>query len=515
MKKTIIINADAYETRIAILEDEELVELLVERADQRRHVGDIYKGRVNAVLPGMQAAFVDLGLPKTGFLHASDLAEGLSELEDLSDAEDGGDRGRRRKGPQLKIEDHLKKGQEILVQITKESIGTKGPRVTQQISLPGRFCVLMPGVDHVGVSRRIEDRSERQRIKAIIHDLKPKGVGIIARTAGEGKGDPEYAADIKHLAKLWQKVDRKSTSVRAPALVHRELEMTAGLIRDLFTEDIDEVIIDDKDSFAEIQSYLKSVSPELRERVKLYKGRDPIFDAYNIEPQIEKTFERKVWLKKGGYICIDHAEALVAIDVNTGRFTGKKNQEETIFRTNMEAAREVPRQLRLRDIGGIIIIDFIDMEVESNKRAVLEELRGELRKDRARTKAFAVSDLGLVEMTRQRERSSLLHYYTEDCPTCSGLGKVPSHETMLVKLERAMRRVAAMGGQRRITVKVAPEVALYFVEQEARRFGELEKRFKLQIDLKDDPQLKRGDMKVFTEKKQELTKQVVGAVPGT
>jgi len=514
VKKSIIINADAYETRIAILEDDELAELLVERADHRRHVGDIYKGRVNAVLPGMQSAFVDLGLPKTGFLHASDLAEGLADLEDLSDAEDGGG-GRRRRGPALKIEDHLKKGQEILVQITKESIGTKGPRVTQQVSLPGRFCVLMPGVEHVGVSRRIEDRGERQRIKAIIHDLKPKGVGIIARTAGEGKGDPEYAADIKHLAKTWQKLDRKAASVRAPALVHRELEMTAGLIRDLFTEDIDEVIIDDKDSFSEIQSYLKAVSPELRDRVKLYKGRDPIFDAYNIEAQIEKTFERKVWLKKGGYICIDHAEALVAIDVNTGRFTGKKNQEETIFRTNMEAAREVPRQLRLRDIGGIIIIDFIDMEIEANKRAVIEELRNELRKDRARTKAFAVSDLGLVEMTRQRERSSLLHYYTEDCPTCSGLGKVPSHETMLVKLERAMRRVAAMGGQRRITVKVSPEVALYFVEQEARRFSELEKRFKLQIDLKDDPQLKRGDMKVFTEKKLELTKQVVGAVPGT
>ena len=514
MKKSIIINADAYETRIAILEDDELAELLVERAEQRRHVGDIYKGRVNAVLPGMQAAFVDLGLPKTGFLHASDLAEGLSDLEDISDLEENGDK-RRRKGPVLKIEDHLKKGQEVLVQITKESIGTKGPRVTQQVSLPGRFCVLMPGVDHVGVSRRIEDRGERQRIKAIIQDMKPKTVGIIARTAGEGKGDPEFAADIKHLTKMWTKLDRKSSSVRAPALVHRELEMTAGLIRDLFTEDIEEVIIDDKDSFAEIQSYLKLVSPELRERVKLYKGRDPIFDAYNIEPQIEKTFERKVWLKKGGYICIDHAEALVAIDVNTGRFTGKKNQEETIFRTNLEAAHEIPRQLRLRDIGGIIVIDFIDMEIESNKRAVLEELRTELRKDRARTKAFAVSDLGLVEMTRQRERSSLLHYYTEDCASCGGLGKVPSHETMLVKLERAMRRVAAMGGQKRITVKVAPEVAIYFVEQEARRFGDLEKRFKVAIDLKDDPQLKRGDMKVFTEKKQELTTQVVGAVPGT
>jgi len=515
VKQKIIINADSYETRIAILEEGELAELFVERAEQRRHVGDIYKGRVNAVLPGMQSAFVDLGLPKTGFLHASDLAESLSEIDDISDLDENGDRGRRRRPPPPKIEDHLKKGQEILVQITKESIGTKGPRVTQQVSLPGRFCVLMPGVDHVGVSRRIEDRGERQRIKAIINDLKPKGVGLIARTAGEGKGDPEFAADVKHLTKLWQKVDRKSATVRAPALVHRELEMTASLIRDLFTDDVEEVWIDDKDAFAETQSYLKAVSPELRDRVKLHQSSVPIFDAFDIESQIEKTFERKVWLKKGGYICIDHAEALVAIDVNTGRFTGKKNQEETIFRTNMEAAKEVPRQLRLRDIGGIIVVDFIDMEIEANKRAVLEELRTELRKDRARTKAFAVSDLGLIEMTRQRERSSLLHYYTEDCPHCGGLGKVPSPETMLVKLERVMRRVRAMGTEKRVTVKVAPEIALFFVEQEGRRFAELEKRFRLQVDLKDDPQLKRGEMKVYTEKKTEITKHVVGAVPGT
>jgi len=515
VKQKIIINADAYETRIAILEDGELAELLVERADHRRHVGDIYKGRVNAVLPGMQAAFVDLGLPKTGFLHASDLAESLNGLDDISDLEENGDRHRRRRAPAPKIEDHLTKGQEILVQITKESIGTKGPRVTQQLSLPGRFCVLMPGVEHVGVSRRIEDRGERQRIKAIINDLKPKGVGLIARTAGEGKGDPEFDADVKHLTRLWTKLDRKASSVRAPALVHRQLEMTASLIRDLFTEDVEEAWIDDKDSFAEIQNYLKAVSPELRERVKLYKRREPIFDAFGIEPQIEKTFERKVWLKKGGYICIDHTEALVAVDVNTGRFTGKKNQEETIFRTNMEAAREVPRQLRLRDIGGIIVVDFIDMEIEANKRAVLDELRKELRMDRARTKAFAVSDLGLVEMTRQRERSSLLHYYTEDCPHCGGLGKVPSPETMLVKLERLMRRVRSLGTEKRITVKVAPEIALFFVEQEGRRFAELEKRFRLQVDLKDDPQLKRGEMKVYTEKKVDISKQVVGAVPGT
>ena len=512
MNQQIIINADAYETRIAILEDGDVAELFVERADQRRHVGNIYKGRVNAVLPGMQAAFVDLGLAKTGFLHASDLAESLNSLDEFQD-DDNGDR-RRRRGPVPKIEDHLKKGQEVLVQITKESIGTKGPRITQQVSLPGRFCVLMPGVEHVGVSRRIDERSERQRIKAIIADQKPKGVGVIARTAGEGKGDADFTADVRQLTKLWTKIERKAKSVRAPSLVQEEMDMTAGLIRDLFTDEVDEVIIDDKKAFKEIQNYLKDVSPELRERVKLYKGREPLFDAYGIEQEIEKTFDRKVWMKKGGYICIDHAEALVAIDINTGRFTGKKNQEETIFRCNMEAAREIPRQLRLRDIGGIIVLDFIDMESESNKRAVLDELRRQLKKDRARTKAFAVSDLGLVEMTRQRERSSLLHYYTQDCPNCGGLGKVASLETMLVRLERAMRRISAAGGHRRITVKVAPEVALFLVEQEGRRFAELEKRFKLAVDLKDDPQLRQGEMQVFTARKQDITKDVVGAIPG-
>ncbi len=513
MRNQIIINADSFENRIAILEDDELVELLVERSEQRRHVGDIYLGRVNAVLPGMQAAFVDLGLPKTGFLHASDLAENLADIEDL-DLDEDGDRARRRRGHLPKIEDSLAKGQEVMVQITKEAIGTKGPRVTQQISLPGRYSVFMPGVEHVGVSRRIEDRGERSRLKSIVGELRPKGAGLIVRTAGEGKGEREFAADVKFLTRLWQRIDRKRRSMHAPCVVHRELELTAGLIRDLFTEETDEVVVDHKESFSEIQQYLRSVAPELRERVKLYAGRQPIFDAYNIESQIEKTFERKVWLKKGGYIVVDHTEALVAIDVNTGRFTGKKNQEETIFRTNLEAAREIPRQLRLRDMGGIIIIDFIDMEEEGNKKAVLEELRKELRRDRARTKAFAVSDLGIVEMTRQRERTSLMHFYTEDCPTCAGLGKVPSRETMLIRLERVVRRVASQGGERSVVIRVSPEIALYFLEQEARRLAELEKRFRIQIDLKDDPQQKRGEMRVFSGKsKVEITRQVVGPNP--
>jgi ribonuclease G len=509
MRKRIVINADPHETRIAILEDDELVELLVERGDKRRHVGDIYKGRVNAVLPGMQAAFVEIGLPKTAFLHASDLAENLVDLDDLDDdEEDGGRRGRRSRRPVPKIEDHLKKGQEILVQVTKESIGTKGPRVTQQVSLPGRFTVFMPGVDHSGVSRRIEDRSERHRLKGLVAEHRPKGAGLIVRTAGEGKGEREFANDVKYLTQLWQKIERKAQTVRPPNLIHRELELTTGLIRDLFTDDVEELIIDSKEAHREILNYLRSVSPELRDRILLYKGRQPIFDAYDIEAQIEKAFERKVWLKKGGYLIVDQTEALVAIDVNTGRFTGKKNQEDTIFKTNMEAAKEVARQLRLRDMGGIVVIDFIDMEIESNKKAVLDELRGNLRRDRSRTKAFSISELGLVEMTRQRERPSLLAFYSEDCSSCDGTGKVLSLESVMVKLERLLRRVSAAGKEKELVVRVAPEVAVYALEHHGRRLAEFEKRYRLSLDLKDDPQVRRDEVRLFSSRtKQEITDQ--------
>ena len=499
MRKRIVINAEPHETRVALLEDKDLVELLVERGEHTRHVGDIYKGRINAVLPGMQAAFVEIGLEKTAFLHSSDLA--LSPLLDFENGDDpapSSGRGRRSRRVLPKIEDHLEKNQEILVQVTKESIGTKGPRVTQQLSLPGRFSVFMPGVEHVGVSRKIEDRSERSRLKGIISELKPENGGIIVRTAGEGKNERDFQSDVNYLSRLWERLAKKAEAVGAPALVHRELDLTTGLIRDLFTEDVDEVVLDDKDVHRDVLNYLKSISPELRQRVRLYRGREPIFDYFGIEAQIEKAFDRRVWLKRGGYIVIDHTEALVSIDINTGRFTGKKDQEETIFKTNMEAAREIARQLRLRDLGGIIVIDFIDMENEANRKAVIEELRGHLRRDRSRTKAFAVSELGLVEMTRQRERPSLLHYYSQDCSTCSGLGKVLSEESVLVRLERLLRRVVAKGGERTWIVRVSPEIALFILEANGARLSELEKRYRLQLELKDDPALGPEEIRLIS-----------------
>src|SRR6267378_3804179 len=476
MRREIVINTGLHETRIAILEEKELVEVMVERPEARRRVGDIYKGRVNAVLPGMQAAFVDLGLEKTAFLHASDLHPSDSELDDMFEDEeteeakqDGGGGGRggrwRRDEPAPRIEEALQKGQEILVQITKEPIGTKGPRVTTQISLPGRYLVLMPGHDHIGVSRKIEDRQERSRLKTLIKEIRPKGSGLIVRTVGSERGKKEFQSDVKYLEALWTKIERQSQRAKAPAILHREMELTTGLIRDIFTEDVSQLVIDSKE-------------------------------------------DRKVWLKRGGYITIDPTEALVAIDVNTGRFTGKKNQEDTILKTNLEAAEEIARQLRLRDLGGIIVLDFIDMEIEANKKAVLDTLRNRLKRDRSRTKAFAVSDLGLVEMTRQRQRPSLATYFNQDCPECGGTGKVLSLASATIRIERMLRRVGLRAKEKVLLLRVHPDLAVHLVEQNSDLLENLERTYKFRIEIRDDPSLRRDEIRLFRGRTfEEITKQ--------
>ncbi|MDI6808442.1 MAG: Rne/Rng family ribonuclease [Candidatus Eisenbacteria bacterium] len=498
MKKEIVVNSDVGETRIAILEDGELVELVVERMDRRRNVGDIYKSRVNAVLPGMQAAFVNLGLSRTAFLHVSDLRYNEEEYEEYEEFDEDKPKGKEQRGEApTRIEDLLEKGQEILVQVTKEAIGAKGPRVSGQISLPGRYIVFMPGLNHIGVSRRIAERDERRRLRALISEIRPKSGGIIVRTAGEGKGKREFLSDVKFLMRLWERIEKKAARSRAPALVNREMELTSGLIRDIFTADVNQLVIDSRKEYRQIMDYLRSFAPELRQRVKLYKENLPIFDYYDIESEIDKLVEEKVWLKKGGYITIDPTEALTTIDVNTGRYTGRKSQEDTIFKTNLEAAKEIARQLRLRDIGGIIVIDFIDMESEGNKRAIMDELRQCLKKDRARTKTFQVSDLGLVEMTRQREGPSIVHYFTEDCPTCEGTGKVLSMESVMMKMTRLVRGIVAKEAPKKIEVRVHPDVAVYVVEENSWRLDRLEKELKTRIDVRDDPGLRREEMKVL------------------
>jgi len=509
MFREIVINVDSNETRIAVLEDAELVELINERLEERRLVGDIYKGRTGAVLPGIQAAFIDIGLPKSAFLHMSDMLESIIDFEmfDIDDEAPHPVKPRE----DLKIEDYLQKGQEILVQIIKEPIGTKGPKVSGRISLPGRYLVLMPGLDHVGVSRKIADRDERHRLRKILMSLKPGNAGLICRTVGEGKGEKEFEQDVKYLLDHWGQIEQRSSTAEAPALIHREMDLTTGLIRDLFTEDIDRVVIDSEDSYKQIQSYLRAFSPGLRERVRLFSGQGPVFDEYRIESEIAKTLERKVWLKKGGYIVIDHTEALVAIDVNTGRFTGKRSPEETILKTNIEAAKEIARQIRLRDIGGIIVCDFIDMEQDASKRQVIDTLRQALRSDRARTKVYPVSDLGLVEMTRQRERASLFHYYSDECPTCSGVGRVLSLPSLAMKVERYLRRIGAHSKEKLVQIRIHPDVATFLYDERAERLAALEKQYGLVLDLRDDPRMRLDDLRViFPRLRKDVTSEFQG-----
>jgi ribonuclease G len=541
--KEVLINSTSLEVRAAIVEEGELVEFMVERAQTRRLVGDVYLGRVNAILPGIQAAFVDIGYEKAGFLHASDLVpdtEGF-EMEDGVDVEDesprrdrdsgrrnerderdernegdlrdegrgdrfgrggrgGGGRGRppRERPPVQPIEKMLTKGQEVLVQVTKEAIGTKGPRLTTQVSLPGRHVVYMPNSEYLGISRRIESRQERQRLRQLIARKKPANCAVIARTACEGVEDKHIVSDINYLHKLWQEIRRRAEKAQAPELVHEEVGMVVGMIRDLLADDIDRIWMDNEREYRRLVRHLRQVSPDLASRTNLFRDKSPIFEKYNIENEIEKTLERKVWLKKGGYLVFDQTEALVAIDVNTGRFVGKRDQEETILETNLLAAREIPRQLRLRDIGGIIVIDFIDMESEANKKKVLAELRHHLRKDRSRSKAFAVSDLGLVEVSRKRVRPSLLHFFSEECPYCKGTGKVLSFDTLATKVERQIHKIGQRTKERRIQLRVNTSFAVFLDEHRGGMLDGLEKQYRMRIEIQDDPRLHREDFKLVS-----------------
>jgi ribonuclease G len=504
MKREILINATQRETRVAILEDDQLVELLVDRPDARRMVGDIYLGKVEAVQPGLQAAFVDIGTEKSAFLHASDLVydEGGAdddEEEGDGDGEDEGrDRDRRAKAPP--IQDVLKRGQQILVQVSKEPISTKGPRVTAQISMAGRFLVYMPFASRVGVSRKIGERSERQRLREQVQSVLPENAGgVIVRTVGEDVTQETFTRELTTLINQWKRIKRKTQFMRAPALVHRETSLTRGLIRDIFSTKVDGLTVDSKQLYNEITEYLKGIAPDLIDRVTLYEEPIPLFDRANIETEIRDLFKRRCDLPSGGYLIIEPTEALVSIDINSGRYTGKKDPEKTILKTNVEAAREVARQLRLRDVGGIIVCDFIDMESKQNRERVLQELRTHLGRDRARTKAFAVSDLGLIEMTRQRVRQSHLQSMTEPCPTCNGTGRVFTPESIIRRLERSVQRMAVEGKRDNLLVKLHPDVAMYVLEQENDLIRKLEKSFGLSLELRDDPLLRPDEFKLVVK----------------
>ena len=533
MKREILINGGPRETRVAILEDDRLVELLVDRPDHRRIVGDIYLGRVEAVLPGIQAAFVDIGLEKSAFLHASDLLEPDEDEEPAEDAADvpdtdvaesndgaggdggkggnGGNRGRNgRTQPRMRepsrralpnIEEILSKGQVLPVQVTKEPISTKGCRVTAQISLAGRFLVYMPHASsRVGVSRKIENREQRGRLREMVSKLLPdESGGVIVRTVAEGVTEDHFRREIESLLSQWRKITRKQHFVRkAPALLQRETSLTRSLIRDVFSDKVDSLWVDSKELHREVEQYLQQIDPELLSRVHLYEENTPLFDKFDIESEIKALFRTRVDLPTGGYVIIQPTEALVSIDVNTGRYTGKRDPEKTILRTNVEAAREIARQLRLRDLGGLIVVDFIDMETRANRDKVLQELRNHLSRDRARTKTLGVSDLGLVEMTRQRIRPSLWASMTEECPTCGGTGRVFTPEVVARRLERSLRRVAHERKERQLAVRLHPEVALYLLEEEPKLLQSLGRTTGLDLELRDDPMMHLDEFRLMS-----------------
>ena len=498
MKREILISASDEESWVALKEDGRLTELMFDRPDQGRLVGDIFLGRVEAVLPGIQAAFVDIGQEKAAFLHASDLSADASNG-------DGGDEagqrshGRRRQRPTVPIQEVLQRGEKLLVKVTKDAISTKGPRVTTEIALPGRFLVYMPDSSHIGVSRKIDHRRERARLREMARKLVVDGSGgVIVRTAGEELTQEKLVNEYRHLRREWRAIQQKAASSEAPALIQQEARLISGVIRDLFTSRFDAVTIDNRETHAQIVNYVRAFDPELLDRIHFHDDSLPLFDRAGIQDEMRRSFERRVDLPSGGHMIIEPTEALVSVDVNTGKFTGrKKDPEHTILKTNLDAAREIAIQLRLRDIGGIIVIDFIDMDSQEARDRVLHELRSHLGRDRARTRTSEVSELGLIEMTRQRVRPSLLQALTEPCPACRGSGHLWTAPTLVRDIEQCLRRAAATGDERDILVRVHPSVALRVMEFEPRFVRKLARSTGLRLDLRDDPLMRRDEFRLL------------------
>ncbi len=471
MYKQLVINAADHETRVALLEDGTIAELYIKRRDDADIAGNIYKGRVQRVLPGMQAAFVDIGLSQAAFIYVNDiLPVDYTQFERIFEADDD-EAGEEDLPPEEEeappppaprnhhIEDLLTEGQEILVQVSKGPMGTKGSRVTTYISLPGRFLVLMPTSDHVGVSRRIEEEAERTRLRDLVLNLRRDNVGYIVRTAAEGVEESKLLYEMAFLRNLWEAIQEKFKTASTPSRLHQELTVSLRAVRDLLLNEAERVVIDSRKGYDAIRSFLDTFMPSLKDSVTLYEGTEPIFDAYNLEGDISRALKRKVWLKSGGYIIIEQTEALVAVDVNTGRYVGKHNLEETILKTNLEAVKEIAYQIRLRDIGGIIIIDFIDMEKKSNQEKVYNALKEAVKKDRSKTHILPMSELGLMQMTRKRVRRSLTRTLCEPCFYCEGEGYLISRQTICYNIYREVRRESQDFGGVKLTLRVNPEIA--------------------------------------------------------
>ncbi|BCG45395.1 Ribonuclease G [Citrifermentans bremense] len=484
MGNELVINTTSHETRIALIENGTIAELYVERSRVKGIIGNIYKGRVVRVLPGMQAAFVDIGLEKAAFLYVADVFDAMDEYDSYIEGEQGEE---PMPHPLHPIEELLQEGQELLVQISKEPIGTKGARITAHISLPGRHLVYMPTVDHVGISRRIEDEAERERLKEIVDRIKPVGGGFIVRTVSDGKSEEDLVADLHYLTKLWDEIAKKKDNAGAPTLIHSDLDVTQKVVRDILTESVERIVVDSKPEYDKIVQFISTFMPKMKYSIELYDEEEPIFDHFGLEVEISRALGRKVWLKSGGYIIIEQTEALTAIDVNTGRYVGKHNLEDTILKTNLEAVKEIAYQLRLRNLGGIIIIDFIDMEKEVNREKVYGALEEALKSDKSKTNILKISELGLVEMTRKRVRESLGRMMCEPCPYCEGRGYVKSKISVCHEIFRELRREMLDIRGTKVMLTVHPQVADLLYDEERRGLEELEKNFKKRITVRAKP----------------------------
>src|SRR5262245_22883142 len=487
-RSILVVNADGPEIRVAVIEDGLLGDLYIERKRDRGVAGSIYKGRVERILPGMQAAFVNLGLEKSAYLHVSDVRGTPDDLKRLLA---GGDQRNEEEEDEAeapangaRIEDLLKEGQEIVVQVTKEPISTKGPRTTRYISIPGRHLVFMPTVDHIGISRRISSDKERRRLRELVEQVRPPGSGFIVRTVAEGVSERDLRADMEFLIKLWNEVVQRTQTGRCPSLIYNDLDLLLRTVRDLFTADVDKLIIDSRPEYDRVKKFIAAFMPDFAGHIELYDGNDPIFDGYGIEIEIDRALERKVWLKSGGYLIVDEMEALTAVDVNTGRFVGKKSLEDTITKTNLEAAQEVAEQLRIRSIGGMIVVDFIDMDRPHNRDKVTRAFNEHLRRDRSKAAVTRISELGLIEMTRKRTRESLLHTLTEPCTACEGKGYTKSRRTVTYELLRELRRQGDLVEGDTVMVEVHPDVAQVLQSTDRSFLEEMEKRLQKRIVVK-------------------------------
>lgn len=495
MTKEILINSTPQETRIALLEDRKTAELFFERNSDKGIVGNVYKGKVVRVLPGMQAAFVDIGHERAAFLYAGDFYKSKHNADDLDIDDDDNfekvEQKKKRKGWEEvpPIAELVREGQEILVQVAKGPIGTKGARLTCHISLPGRTVVFMPTLKHNGVSRKIESYDLRKKLKKIIDQFKSKEGGFIVRTAASsGSTERQIRSDVDYLLNLWKKIERNFQSSAAPKLLHYDLDLTTRLIRDFLDDDVDRVIVDSEREHRRILRFIRNFNPELREKIDFHQDAIPLFDQYHVEQEIHKALSKRVWLKSGGYLIIETTEALTSIDVNTGRFVGKKTLEETILKTNIEAAEEIVKQLRLRNIGGIIIIDFIDMERDQSKEQVYRFLEEHLRKDKSRTTILKISSLGLVEMTRKRSRESVHRYLTDSCPACEGRGFVKNRVSLAHQVLRDVRRELPTLESDHLHVTVHPDVYNVLMDLEGSALIALEKQFQKGIKVHSNPQ---------------------------